>query len=288
VKVLDFGIAWARWWTPLTESSEVTGTAPYLSPEQVRGEVVDSRSDVYSLGVVLFEMLSGRPPFAGDNPLAVARRHLEEPPPSVRELNPEVPAELADVVVRCLAKRPDDRYASARTLAAELRRVAVGNPTPSATLALPRPEPTAVLWRDSARTRSPWRRGAVAMVMVLVAALVWSTLGGLLTKHSRASAAPAVPLGLSASPRCDGLLQYAVQLQWRPSPSADGYLLLRRSATGGRYEVAARLRGRRSFSVKDGGLERATLYEYGVRAFRGGRLSGLSRTVLVTTNSFCF
>jgi tRNA A-37 threonylcarbamoyl transferase component Bud32 len=287
VKVLDFGIAWARWWTPLTESSEVKGTAPYLSPEQVRGDPVDARSDVYSLGIVLFEMLAGQPPFAGDNPLAVARRHLEEQPPSVRRWNPLVPPDLEDVVERCLAKRPEDRYPNARNVAAALRRAATASAGPRLTVTLPRPEPTAVLRRAPGHRRAPWRRGAVAMVLVLVAAVLWSTGAGTWGGISRASAAPKAPSRLLAVSRCVGFLRYGVALRWLPSASADGYMVYRRPGAGGRYQRVARTHGVHAVAHVDRGLESGTRYEYGVRALRAGRTSDLSRTVSVTTDSFC-
>src|SRR5205823_6642522 len=110
VKVLDFGIAWAPWWTPLTDSAEVQGTALYCSPEQVRGLGVDARSDIYSLGAVLFEMLAGHPPFTGENAFAIARMHVEEPPPPLPATGAAIGAQLAGVVRRCLSKRPQDRF----------------------------------------------------------------------------------------------------------------------------------------------------------------------------------
>ncbi len=120
VKVLDFGIALAPTWTPITDAGRVHGTAEYLSPEQARGDGVDGRSDLYSLGVVLYELLTGRVPFTGENAVAVALQHLEQRPEPVRSFRPDVPLELERVVHRCLEKNPANRYPSAGALRAAL------------------------------------------------------------------------------------------------------------------------------------------------------------------------
>jgi eukaryotic-like serine/threonine-protein kinase len=129
VKVTDFGIARAvNTEESLTQTGAVMGTAAYFSPEQAEGKSVDSRSDIYSLGVVLYEMAAGRPPFTGDSPVAVASKHVRDAPPLPRELNPAVPVALEAVVMKAMAKNPDDRYASAEELRADLLRFAEGRP----------------------------------------------------------------------------------------------------------------------------------------------------------------
>jgi len=122
VKVTDFGIARSLDVDHgMTQTGTVLGTSNYLSPEQASGNPVSPATDVYSLGVVLWELLTGDVPFPGDNFVAVALRHINERPPSVRELRPDVPARLAAAVARALEKEPDRRFASMADFAAELR-----------------------------------------------------------------------------------------------------------------------------------------------------------------------
>jgi beta-lactam-binding protein with PASTA domain/predicted Ser/Thr protein kinase len=121
VKVTDFGIARAGA-SQMTEAGSIVGTAQYLSPEQARGSDVDQRSDLYSLGIVLYELLTGSLPFNGDTPVEIAMKHLSTVPevPSVRR--PEIPRDLDLIVMRALAKDPDDRYQSAEEMDADLER----------------------------------------------------------------------------------------------------------------------------------------------------------------------
>jgi len=128
VKVMDFGIARAIADTgnSVTQTAAVIGTAQYLSPEQARGERVDARSDVYSLGCVLYEILTGEPPFVGDSPVAVAYQHVREDPIAPSHKHAGISAELDAVVLKALAKNPDNRYQSAAEMRADLVRVHSG------------------------------------------------------------------------------------------------------------------------------------------------------------------
>lgn len=130
VKVMDFGIARAMSdaSNSMTQTAAVVGTAQYLSPEQARGETVDSRSDVYSTGCLLYELLTGRPPFIGDSPVAVAYQHVREPasPPSHHDT--ELPAEIDAIVMKALAKRVEDRYQSAAAMRSDIERYLAGRP----------------------------------------------------------------------------------------------------------------------------------------------------------------
>ncbi|HET9075957.1 MAG TPA: Stk1 family PASTA domain-containing Ser/Thr kinase [Acidimicrobiales bacterium] len=129
VKVADFGIARAIGTSEdLTQTGSVMGTATYFSPEQAQGYAVDPRSDVYSLGVVLFEMATGRAPFSGDSPVSIAYKHVKEPPPLPSQVNPAVPADLEAVIMKALAKDPAGRYQSAEEMRADLNRFVEGHP----------------------------------------------------------------------------------------------------------------------------------------------------------------
>ena len=133
VVLTDFGIARIVSDTHLTVTGAIVGTPTYMSPEQGQGERGDERSDIYSLGVVLYEMVTGRVPFDADTPFAVIMRHINDPLPSPREVNPEIPVAAEQVILKTLSKNPDDRYQTAGEMARALRE-AVGVP-PGQTLA---------------------------------------------------------------------------------------------------------------------------------------------------------
>ncbi|OQQ36202.1 Stk1 family PASTA domain-containing Ser/Thr kinase [Prescottella equi] len=137
VKVMDFGIARAisDSSSPMTQTAAVIGTAQYLSPEQARGEQVDARSDVYSLGCVLYEVLTGEPPFKGDSPVAVAYQHVREDPKQPSQVNPAVPPALDSVILKAMSKNPANRYQSAAEMRSDLVRV-LGGQRPSAPMVM--------------------------------------------------------------------------------------------------------------------------------------------------------
>jgi serine/threonine protein kinase len=125
-KVADFGIARAATATTTSRSRLILGTPGYISPEQATGKPVDPRSDLYSFGVVLYEMLTGTLPYGGESPVSMALKHVDEPPRSPREANTNVPASLNALTAKLLAKDPENRYASAVELADDLKRVRSG------------------------------------------------------------------------------------------------------------------------------------------------------------------
>jgi len=122
VKLTDFGIVRVVEEGGLTNSGIVLGTADYLSPEQARGETLTASSDLYSLGVVMFEMLAGRPPFVGPTAVSIAMQHASTNPPSLRQFNPNVPPTVERIVMRTLEKEPEDRFQSAAEMQQALRQ----------------------------------------------------------------------------------------------------------------------------------------------------------------------
>jgi serine/threonine-protein kinase len=130
VKVMDFGIARAvsDAQATMTQTAQVIGTAQYLSPEQARGERVDARSDLYSTGCLLYELLTGRPPFTGDSPVAIAYQHVRENPIPPSQVDPEIPAWADSIVLKAMAKDPADRYQSAAEMRTDIQRALSGVP----------------------------------------------------------------------------------------------------------------------------------------------------------------
>ena len=192
LKVTDFGIARAASAITSSASGAILGTAGYISPEQAMGEPVGPASDLYSLGVVLYEMLTGELPFAADNSIAVCMKHVNEPPRPPILLNPEIPEGMNALVLKLLAKHPADRYGSAMELLGDLERVRDGLPPTLALQATTQPlgqAPQATLSRvDVARRRRTSRTLAVAAVAV--AALLGTFLFGLLQDGSGEGALP--------------------------------------------------------------------------------------------------
>jgi eukaryotic-like serine/threonine-protein kinase len=151
VKVMDFGLARA---VPgaqltLTQTAQVMGTAQYLSPEQARGERVDARSDLYSTGCLLYELLTGRPPFTGDSPVAIAYQHVNEDPVPPSRVDPEVPGWADAIVLKALQKNPAQRYQSADEMRNDIQRALTGAP--------------------DAPKQNAWPRATLAVVIVLLA-----------------------------------------------------------------------------------------------------------------------
>jgi serine/threonine-protein kinase len=134
IKVMDFGIARAMSdaQATMTQTAQVIGTAQYLSPEQARGDRVDARSDLYSAGCLLYELLTGRPPFTGDSPVAIAYQHVRENPIPPSRIDPDIPRWADAIVLKAMAKAPSDRYQSAAEMRADLQRAAQGMPVAAA------------------------------------------------------------------------------------------------------------------------------------------------------------
>ncbi len=202
VKVTDFGIARAAGASEsLTQTGSVMGTATYFSPEQAQGLPVDARSDVYSLGVVVYEMVCGVPPFSGESPISVAYKHVREEPPKPTVVNPDVPVALENIILTAMAKLPDGRYASADDMRADLARFRRGEqtsavplmavPVSGADVTVVNPQMDKVYDRTTVGTvvSSPTiptapRRSAAPFVLVLIGLLaLLAGLGYLLAKQ---------------------------------------------------------------------------------------------------------
>jgi serine/threonine-protein kinase len=153
VKVMDFGIARAVTSEAITQTAAVVGTAQYISPEQAQATGVDARTDLYSLGVCLYEMLAGRVPFTGNTPVAIAYQHVRDDPPPLRQFNPDVPADLESVTMKAMAKNPDNRYQTAVELRQDLERVRRGQSVLATPLLADRP--TVAI----GRTATPYEQG---------------------------------------------------------------------------------------------------------------------------------
>jgi serine/threonine protein kinase len=302
VKVLDFGIA--RAWAPALPSDPraVLGTAEYVSPEQAQGLALDGRSDIYSLGVVLYEMLTGRPPFEAEAPAAVAGMHVREEPLPLRSVRPEVPASLDGIVMRCLEKDPKARYQRAAQLRADLRRFHASGKGITATLPParttdqldPQAHPEGRI-RRGREPRLPRRRVRLALVLVLV--VVAAGLAAPFLVRDRASLAPrpsprptlAAPIGLQAKASCDGFLKAKIQLTWFPGEarSTDGYAVYRSESGDGPYQMIELLSGRASTTTIDPHLNTSTTYYYEVRSTDGSRMSPFSESIRTETPGFC-
>ena len=275
-KVADFGIARAASADPLSNSSLVLGTAKYMSPEQAMGGPLGPESDLYSLGVVLYEMLTGELPFDADSAIGVAMKHVNEPPRPPREKNPAVSAALDAVTMKLLEKRPEDRYPGAADLAADLSRVDEGRPPAFAAASRSAAEterlhaPAAAPGgQGGAVRRFPrvGRRGLLVVALVAVLALIGAALprdldgpvlgvlGGVAEGSQRA-----LGVGEGEVPRVVGLTEgearerlaeegFGVAVERRSSAERDEGRVLEQSVSAGKE---ARRGSRVALAVGDG------------------------------------
>ena len=230
VKVMDFGIARAinDAGSTMTSASAVMGTAQYLSPEQARGEIVDARSDLYSTGVVLFELLTGRPPFTGDSAVAIAYQHVSEMPATPSQIDPGVTPEVDAVVLRALAKRADDRYQSALDFRADVERAIAGSPVTAAVPTVVADQTTMMAPLDASgvgstapvgatRSRKRSRNSGVFWVLSLVtvaAAIIGAIAIGMFLRGPDGGTVVTVPNldGLTIEQAQEALAEYELRL----------------------------------------------------------------------------
>jgi eukaryotic-like serine/threonine-protein kinase len=260
VKVTDFGIARAADATTTSHLGDILGTAKYMSPEQAMGEPVGPASDLFSLGVVLYEMLTAKVPFDASTPADVSVRHAAGPPPHPRKLNPEVPVGMDALVMRLLARDPEDRYESAAELIEDLRRVRDGlhpldPPADEAT--------TAALAAPSLRTPTPGgtgpstrRRSSLTLVAIIAllalltaagAAVGWNMLQDRSAERTPGRAAEGTPQGPKDArvPDVEGLTDeearerlaeagFETEVRLREGPKEDAGRVLQQSVPSGR------------------------------------------------------
>ncbi|MBC7224813.1 MAG: serine/threonine protein kinase, partial [Anaerolineae bacterium] len=212
VKVMDFGLARVATEVTLTQTGIFMGTPRYVSPEVVKGERVDHRSDLYSLGIVLYEMLTGDIPFSSESTWALLQSHVQEIPPPVREARPEVPEWLDQVVAKALAKDPNARFQSAAEFRAALR------PPEPETQAAPAPTPGRGVPVPSAGYDWRWVAGAALGVVLLVSlGALGATGAGWFARPTRSAlsgSAATTPPAPTATPTA------VARLAVRPSPTA--------------------------------------------------------------------
>ena len=317
--VLDFGIAHAAHGSVVASSTTVHGTVAYAAPEVLEGAAGDQQVDVYGLGAVLYELLTGAPPFRGSDERDVARRLRVLRPVPVRGWSPGVPDTLDGAVLRCLARFPSERPSDLDAFARELRGLAVVSPTtaptapvavvgastPTATSGGPHtpalPDRTRQLPVNGPRPRPPaegrtaGRLGRAAAWVALIAAIVGAVAVALppivaLTRPVRASVIPPpvlpAPDDLAASTSCDGWLSTAAELTWSSSEGAAAYEVWRQGTGDASFELVGTVDASVT-AVREPDLGVDTTYRYRVRAIDEPRVGAWSSVVEARTPLLC-
>jgi serine/threonine protein kinase/tetratricopeptide (TPR) repeat protein len=174
-RIMDFGIARSLKTKGITAAGVMIGTPEYMSPEQVEGKEVDQRSDIYSLGVILYEMVTGRVPFEGDTPFTIGVKHKSEEPKDPKEFNTQLPEDLNLVILRCLEKDKENRYQSAGEVRVELARIEKGIPTTEKVI--PKKEPiTSKEITVSFSLKKLFIPALVVIAIAIIAVIIWQLL----------------------------------------------------------------------------------------------------------------
>ena len=318
VKILDFGIARAvRGSGAARSGSDALGTLAYVAPEQTDADGGDQRVDVYALGAVLYELLTGRPPFEGDSTREVADLVRRETPAPVRSIKPEVPEALDQVVARCLAKQPRARYPTADRLANALRDAVddvTAGPTMGAavsgdvatapiprvggaTIELPPLRPTSRLTSIPTASAEGRRHPGRVVAWLAVAAMglgaLWvagpslARLGGTVAPTVNGPRPLPVPSGVVATASCDGWLSTGVDVAWIPGGPSGGYEIFRRGTSEDAFSLIARINDWRTTSYRDVDLGVDTAYAYRVRAMKGPRVGRFGPVAEADTPLLC-
>lgn len=293
VKVLDMGIARVGTATPLTSSGGLFGTVEYISPEQAKGIEIDERSDIYSLGVLLYEMLTGAPPFSDDQAISVAYKHIEEQPQDPATIVRDLPRRLADVVLQCLEKDPAARFHTGEALKKALEgaissrsdtldlRDAATTTIPTGRLEF---EPADLLPRR--RRIWPALSALVCTILFASAYVAVADFGG--TPFPRRTPKPLPPAQIEASSACTGFLDAEATLSWTsPSTEVDGYLIMRSRTAEGPFNVTLEVNDAAALSFVDGTVDTGNQYHYRIRSRLGARFSEMSELTAVGTPTVC-
>jgi serine/threonine protein kinase len=307
VKVLDFGIARAL--RGSGASVTLHGTVAYAAPEVLAGEQGDQRVDIYGLGAVLYELLTGQPPFTGSDADAIAARLRAELPRSPRSLDPDVPPGLEETVMRCLARQPSARVDDAATLSRELHRLAAFLPeVPSAVEHSPSdpgctehlrtptlPEPSTenrAVPISSPRSRRRLRLAVVLLAAGILAAATVLVVPAIVHLRSSVSArllpprALPAPTTLDATAECNAFFSAAADLRWTAVSGADSFEVWRRGQSGETWSRVTTTDAATT-SYRNTDLGTGTGYVFRVRALDGPLPGRWSAPVSVDTPSFC-
>jgi serine/threonine-protein kinase len=286
VKVADFGIARAASGESVTQTAMVLGTAQYFSPEQAQGQAVDARSDLYSLGVVLYEMLTRQVPFTGSSPVAIAYKHVKEAPLLPSRLNPDVPAALEAIVMKALAKNPENRYQTSDEMREDLLRALHGRPVEAPPVLA---DATGIVDLSSAETQfvdrtalrsrreqTPEERRRRTGIYILVAiglailgTAAWAIIG--LIGGSSEGTVPRL-LGLPINQAIDRLQSAGFKYQLLESVYSDAY-------PAGRVAVQNPVAGTR---IDKGEVPVKLAASLGIETVRVPDVTGLSRSTAIT------